>query len=185
MLVDGLRRGDEGAFEALFRRYYQQVYRVAYRLVGSREEAEDLAQETFIKLHSHPLADGRAPNVGGWLYRVVTNLGYNTLRARSRQDRRHQRAEEVVEREYPAKEAEQDPAEVASRQEDRRLVRHALSLLSWREQACLILRSEGLSYAEIAAALGVAPGSVGTLLARAETALRRQYFVLLEGGQRQ
>lgn len=183
MLVEGVRRGDEEAFETLFRRYYQQVYRVAYRLLGSHDEAEDLVQETFIRLHRHPLADGRAPNVGGWLYRVATNLGYNALRARLRQGTRQQRAERIVEREEPIRIAEQDPAQQAARHEEQHLVRQALASLPQRQQACLLLRGEGLSYAEIAAALGVAPGSVGTILARAESELRRQYLALLEGGQ--
>ena len=183
MLVEGVRRGDEEAFETLFRRYYQQVYRVAYRLLGSHDEAEDLVQETFIRLHRHPLADGRAPNVGGWLYRVATNLGYNALRTRLRQGTRRQRAETIVEREEPIRTAEQDPAEQAARHEDQHLVRQALASLPQRQQACLLLRGEGLSYAEIAAALGVAPGSVGTILTRAESELRRHYLALLEGGQ--
>lgn len=179
MLMEGVRQGDERAFEALFRRYYQRVYGVAYRLLGSHDEAEDLAQETFVQLHRHPLSNGKAVNVGAWLFRVATNLGYNALRSRSRQDKRRRRVEEVVEREEPIRSGELDPAEAAARHEDQQLVREALAVLSPRQQACLVLRAQGLSYAEIAAALEVAPGSIGTILARAESDLKRRYLALV------
>ena len=76
---------------------------------------------------------------------------------------------------------EGDPAEMVARHEDQRLVRRALAYLPQREQACLILRGQGLSYAEIAAVLEVAPGSVGTILARAVSDLKHRYLALLEG----
>ncbi len=181
VLMDGVHKGDQRAFEALFRRYYRQVYGAAYRQVGSHDQAEDLVQEAFLKLHQHPLSNGKALNVGGWLYRVVTNLGYNALRTRSRQESRRRRAEEVAEHEGPMLATEGDPAEMVARHEDQRLVRRALAYLPQREQACLILRGQGLSYAEIAAVLEVAPGSVGTILARAVSDLKHRYLALLEG----
>ncbi len=60
-LIERVRRGDAEAFEGLFLRHYGQVYRVLYNLVGSREEAEDLAQETFLALYHQPPALGDIP----------------------------------------------------------------------------------------------------------------------------
>jgi RNA polymerase sigma-70 factor (ECF subfamily) len=70
-LIERLRQGDEAAFEGLFLRHYAQVYRVLYHLVGSREEAEDLAQETFMALYHQPPATGMGASLVAWLCRVA------------------------------------------------------------------------------------------------------------------
>jgi RNA polymerase sigma-70 factor (ECF subfamily) len=75
-LLARLRDGDQAAFERLFLRHYAQVYRVLYHLVGSREEAEDLAQETFLALYHRPLATGMGATLGAWLCRVGLNRVY-------------------------------------------------------------------------------------------------------------
>ena len=167
LLLKQLRKRDETAFERLFLRYYGQVYRVLYGLVGSHEEAEDLAQETFLALYDHP----PTPQAGGalvaWLCRVALNRGYNALRG---QRRAQQRIERVAEPPPLA-----DPHAELLRVEERALVRAALALLPDRQGKLLLLRYAGLSYAEIAVALEIAPGSVGTLLARAERAFVDAY----------
>src|SRR5512146_57265 len=75
---------DERAFEAIFHEHYAQIYAVLFRLTGDRYEADDLASETFWRLWDHPPV--RDENLAGWLYRVATRLGYNTLRASHRRD---------------------------------------------------------------------------------------------------
>jgi DNA-directed RNA polymerase specialized sigma24 family protein len=86
-LVERLRQGDAAAFERLFLRHYSHVFRVLYHLVGSREEAEDLAQETFSALYDQPPATGTGAALVTWLCRVSrlfsalsTRRGY-TLRS--------------------------------------------------------------------------------------------------------
>jgi len=84
-LLDGVRRGDDAAFESLFLRHYSQVYRVLYSLVGGREQAEDLAQETFLALYRQPPALEMGATLIAWLCRVPlafseTTRGY-TLRS--------------------------------------------------------------------------------------------------------
>ena len=69
-------------FERTFLEHWPRVYGVLFRLVGDRAEAEDLALETFWKLWQRNSSE--ADNLGGWLYRVATNLGYNALRAAKR-----------------------------------------------------------------------------------------------------
>lgn len=176
---DGTARSDRWAvpvttgtppdsFEAIFLRHWQTVYAVLFRLVGTREEAEDLAQEAFFRLYRKPLPPARANNVGGWLYRVATNLGYNALRSRRRRDAREARVVDMP----PASQ----PLEQVVAAEEVSEVRQALAQLGERQQACLVLRYQGFSYAEIADSLGVSPSSVGTILARAEAELRRRYL---------
>ncbi len=83
-LVEALHAGDDAAFEELFRRYYSTVYKVLLRLIGTPQDAEDLAQEVFVRLYQRPLRGADEANVGGWLYRVATNLGFNAIRSRRR-----------------------------------------------------------------------------------------------------
>ncbi len=158
------------AFEATFFEQYARVYGVLFRLVGDKAEAEDLALETFWKLWQQP--PSRAENLSGWLYRVATRLGYNALRAA----RRRMHYEDAVEQERTEP---VDPAHHAERAEEQARVRAVLSRMPERQAQLLILRHSGLSYKEIAAAAGVAPNSVGTLLTRAEEEFERLF---LEGG---
>lgn len=167
----------EADFDRLFVEHYESVYRVAYRLASTREEAEDLAQEAFLRLHRQPgiwgagQAGGRAHNVRGWLYRVVTNLAYNALRARTRRRRR----EDVAWQASAAMNGEVDPAEAAIRADERVTVHRALARLPERQVQLLLMRYAGMSYRELAEALDLAQGSIGTLLARAESAFERAY----------
>jgi RNA polymerase sigma-70 factor (ECF subfamily) len=164
-------------FDALFFTHYEAVFRLLYRITRTREEAEDLAQETFLRLHRSPQVwderrREREQNVGGWLYRVATHLAYNALRGRQRRERREGL---VLGQALSAGSNEPDPAEVAQRAEEQTIVRRALARLPERQAQLLLLRHAGLSYREVAEALEVAPGSVGTLLARAEAAFEVAY----------
>ena len=80
------RRGNERAFNDLFLRYYRPVYRVLQGVAGSPQEAEDLAQETFLVLYRNPPRLESA-GLGPWLYRVAANRGYNALRSARRANR--------------------------------------------------------------------------------------------------
>jgi RNA polymerase sigma-70 factor (ECF subfamily) len=171
-LLEAVRAGDELAFARLFERHWTGVHRLLSRLVGDPEAAGDVAQEVFVQLFRRPPAPGQAP-LRPWLYRVAIHLGQNALRS----DRRRRTREDVVARDPSRREAAHaDLLEAANRAAERNAVRRALMGLSDRHRECLVLRSEGLSYAEVAAALGVAPGSVGTLLARAERAFKDAYL---------
>ena len=160
-------------FESLFLEHWPRVYAVMFRLVGDPAEAEDLALEAFWRLYLRQ-PDGSG-NPSGWLYRVATNLGFNALRARSRRAQYEDQAGRLaLETASPA-----DPAGEVDLAEERRQVRIALAKLNPRSARLLILRHSGLSYAEIAAALDLAPGSIGTLLARAATEFEDRYRKLV------
>lgn len=169
---------DAARFETLFTRHYPLVYRILFGLLQSREAAEDMAQEVFLRFHRQAsllwARDDREP--ARWLARVATNVGLNELRGRRRQAAR-ERAETVLH--APAalgRERAADPAIQATLREEAALVEETLSGMAERARACLVLRHSGLSYGEIASALDLAPSSVGTVLARAEREFRRRYL---------
>lgn len=176
-------RNDPSRFDALFLRHYRRVHGILRRLLGSDEEAEDAAQEVFLRLYRQETPPTDDQGLGRWLARVATNLGLNILRADRRQ-RNHLQHSAVLDRaEEPVREERQDPARAALAEEETAIVRAALDGMSDRARALLILRSSGLAYAEIAEALEIAPGSVGTLLARAEREFRKRYAAIERAGQ--
>lgn len=162
-------RAESASFESLFLEHWPRVYGVLVRLVGDPAEAEDLALETFWQLHQRP-PDQRGP-LAGWLYRVALNLGYNALRAAGRR----RRYEADAGRERLEQTAAPEPAEAVARAEERRQVRAVLAQMPARDAQLLLLRHSGFAYKELAAALSVAPGSIGALLARAEQEFERRY----------
>jgi RNA polymerase sigma-70 factor (ECF subfamily) len=168
VLLQGVRHGDEHAFEELFARYYTRVYGIALRLLGDPQDAEELAQDVFLKLYRQPITADDA-NLGGWLYRVVTNDSFNALRSRRRRRGWLQR---FAQRTPLAGIDHEDPQAIVIERDDANQVRAALAQLPERQHAALVLRASGMSYADLAGALDIKPSSVGTILARAEHALR-------------
>ncbi len=159
-------QADSFDFEAFFHAHYGRTARVIARVVGDRSRAEDLASEAFWKLWRTPQAQGEG--AGGWLYRTAVRMGLNDLRS----GRRRQRYEALAD--DPPNLL--TPEEAHAAEEEREQVRQILSVLRDREAELLILRSSGLSYHELAASLGLNPSSVGTLIARAQQAFRKEYI---------
>jgi len=165
-----LHGGEEAAFEAIFCQHYARIYRLLWRLVGS--EADDLAQETFLRLYTRPPRRLRG-SIEAWLIRVAVNLAYNRLRAMRRQKAYwEQLLYETDGRGWQP--IELAPHQVVERTDICRRVRAVLARLKRRQAMILLLRYDGFSYREIAEIVGVVPGSVGTLLARAERAFERE-----------
>jgi RNA polymerase sigma-70 factor (ECF subfamily) len=173
--IDFSRSGEEteGAFESVFLQNYARIVAVLVRLLGDRAQAEELADEVFLKLYSHPLKPSgqEGHNIGGWLYRTATRLGIDALRAATR--RRRYEAEAAAN----AHEADDgpDPLDQALRREKCQRVRAVLARLKPAQAQLLIMRHSDLSYKEMALALEVKPSSVGTLLARAEDEFEKHY----------
>ena len=160
------QRSDDESFEALFTAEYGRVAGIANRVLADPHEAEDVAQEVFIDFHR--LHSASAQYAPAWLHRAAAHAALNRLRgARRRQKRELAQA---------AGESPQtlDPAKQVEVNEDRRRVRQALAKMAPKPASVLVLRASGLSYAEVAQALGVGIGQVGTLLRRAEIALRKE-----------
>jgi RNA polymerase sigma factor (sigma-70 family) len=159
-------RSEDEAFEALFTSEYARVVGIANRVLADPHEAEDVAQEVFVDFHR--LHSATAQYAPAWLHRAAAHTSLNRLRgARRRLKREVAQAMEEGDRTI-------DPQKQLEVDEDRRLVRAALGRLAPKPAAALAMRASGLSYAEVAQALGVGIGQVGTLLRRAETALRKE-----------
>jgi RNA polymerase sigma factor (sigma-70 family) len=161
----GTRRDAADPFERLFTAEYGRVVAIAYRVLADRGEAEDVAQEVFLDFHRrHPADADFAP---AWLYRAAVHSALNRIRSRKRRERRELASAD------PAS-ATADPQHVVEVEEQRRQVREALRRLPRKAASVLALRYSGLSYVEIGSALGVGTGQIGTLLRRAEHALRKE-----------
>ena len=147
--------------EELFARHHAELYRYAARFTGDADLAEDVVQDVFVRLAERPPA--RRDQLRGWLYRAATTIAIDAMRgARRRLALVRDRPERL-----PMGEAPPDPAAEVERAELRRRVREALSQLSEKERAILLMREEGFAHHEIATAVGTTTKSVGTMIARA------------------
>ena len=150
----------------LFAAEYGKVVAVANRVLADRAEAEDVAQEVFWDFHRRHGPD--AGFASAWLHRAAVHTALNRIRSRRRRERRELADSNSRERTML------DPQVVVEVEEDRQQVRVALSRLPKKAASVLALRYSGLSYVEVGAALGVGANQVGTLLRRAEHALRKE-----------
>ncbi|WP_223167172.1 sigma-70 family RNA polymerase sigma factor [Nonomuraea sp. SYSU D8015] len=155
--------------EQVFRTAYPRVVAVAARVLGSRDEAEDVAQEVFLTFGRSSVPAGEAL---GWLSVAAAHTALNHLRS----GRRRASREEAARGQAPdgGDAVSPDVADAVVTRDERRRVRAALARLPRRQAVALVLRHSGLSYAEVAAALDLSPGSVGTTVRRAESALRKE-----------
>jgi len=164
-------------FDALFAHFYAELFALVYRVLGDRMETEDTLQDTFLKLDAEAELQARPDaEVGAWLRRVAMNLAFNRLRSARRALARLERVGRLERADAEAHDSDlAGPSTIVVRQEERAAVRRALAEVPERQRECLLLRHSGYSYTEIAETLGIATGSVGVLLARAEHAFRTIY----------
>jgi RNA polymerase sigma-70 factor, ECF subfamily len=163
-LLVRLTRRDELAFAELVALHFDRIYRIAWRVLGGPTDAEDVAQEAFLKIWTAPgqIRDGRA--IGGWLARVATNLALDRLRRR-----RPESPAELPELSDPDAAADRGARRAALEAE----VAKAVAALPDRQRAALVLvHFEGLGNLEAAEALGVSVEAVESLLARARRGLK-------------
>ncbi len=156
------------AFATLFRERFAMLYRYLNRMSGDPALADDVAQESFVRLH----ARGSMPDdPSAWLISVANNIVRDEYRTTRRR-------EKLLAGWFASEDQAQSPpatdAQVLAGERET-TIRRALGALRLRDQRLLILRHEGFSYREIAEALGIATASVGTLLVRATAALAKVY----------
>jgi RNA polymerase sigma-70 factor (ECF subfamily) len=170
VLVRAAQAGDPAAFAAIVRLHQRGIYRVAYGLTRNAADADDLAQETFVRAYQALSSFRAGEPLWPWLSRICVNLAYSLFRRRKR------RPETALE---PLVEAgqqwagEDDPVENVAGEERAAHVREAFGGLTPEHQQVLVLRVvEGMSYEEIARTLNVPAGTVMSRLSRARTELR-------------
>jgi len=150
--------------ERLYTEHALALYRYALRQCGDAEVARDIVQETFMRLVRQPPRD-TAPRA--WLFQVATNLA----REWGRTDTRRERLLRIVPLDAAHSDTQRGPEGDAIAREEQALVQAALTSLPERDRTILLMREEGFTHAEIAAAVGTTTKSVGTLAARALTKL--------------
>jgi RNA polymerase sigma factor (sigma-70 family) len=157
-------RPADPAFESFFRDNYRAIVRLAHSVVSDFHTAQDVAQEVFWAAHR------RFPNdpegAAGWIRVATVHTALNTIRSNRRRERRHQSLLHAGS--LPSAE------EAAVDRESQAELRQALARLPRRSAIVLVLRHGGMSYLEIAEALDVKVGQVGTMLRRAELALGKE-----------
>ncbi len=167
--------GSEWSFERIYDEYKTPIFNFIYRLVGSRELAEDLTQDTFLKIHKAlPRMDANL-RLSAWIYRIATNTAYDALRRRKLIT-----WQQLPELDHePADSDRADPQETIGTIE---LVRQTLLLMPKPYSMALQLYTHlGLSYAEIAKALDITESGVKMFLSRARHSFREIYRALESG----
>ena len=163
-LLDRLRRGDPQAFEELVEETHRRVFTLAYRLVGDRHEAEDVAQDAYLKVFRSIRGFRGEASFDTWLYRIVSNTAITHLRRRGRFGDLAKEADEIVQLPEPG--AAADPV-------DRDEVHRALAALPAAQRSVLMLKDVyGFSCAEIGEQMGLSEGAVKVRLHRARKRLK-------------
>ena len=157
--------------ELLFREHYTRMVGMLARLTGDRAHSEEIASDVFHKLSQRPALLHGADDLTAWIYRVATNAGFDALRTNSR---RRKREEAAGTRAFTRRRRRTRSIRCSPRSGGRGCARCSASLKP-RDAQLLLLRANGLAYRELAATLGIEPGSVGTMLARAEADFEKKF----------
>ena len=161
-LMGEIPRETAGWFEQIVREREAQVLRTAFRILGNWADAEDVAQEAFLRLHRRGLVFANGNAAGSWLYRVTVNLCVDRARAK----RPSQELPELASRDRSAEAG-------VLLEEKKRLLMAALATLPVKERAAVVLREiEGLSTAEVAETLGSSEVTVRSQISKALVRLR-------------
>ena len=172
-LVARWQQGDAHAFESLVRRHERRVFRLLLRMLGTREEAEDAAQEAFLSLHRHGHRFRGEARFSTFIYRVAANAALNRRRSlgRARAREKQLALRQASGTDLPA--SPRDPEGSASGAQVQARVQEALLELPVDLRMAVVLYDiEGESYKEIAQALGIPEGTVKSRIHRARNALR-------------
>lgn len=163
-LVGRVRNGDRSAFDGLVHAYMRQAFQLAYRVVGHREDAEDLVQEAFLAAYQYLDSFDASRPFGPWLMRIVLNRGANLRRARSRRE-----TEPETDAVSPLPSALED----SERAEARVQLARAMATLSERQRVIVTLFDvDGLTSTEIGEMLDLSAGTVRWHLHEARRTLR-------------
>lgn len=192
-LLERCRRGEREAFDELFERYLPLVYNLALRLLDDPETAEDVVQETFLRVYQNlPRFAGRS-RLSTWIYRITVNLCHDEHRRAGRHPTPFSlltAAEEGEAQEWMERIPEEGmgPEDQVLRKERQRVLWQAVQRLREPFRTTLILCDlEEWDYGEVAEVMGVAEGTVKSRLNRARRLLRKElepFRELFEGGER-
>jgi RNA polymerase sigma-70 factor (ECF subfamily) len=184
-----VRDGDAAAFEELVRRYRDRLLTILEHLVGHREQAEDLAQDVFVRVFKARERYTPDAKFSTWLFTIANNVASNALRSRSR--RREVGVPEgngadsaPLALDQLAKAASGFmPTRALDKAEQAEMVRHAVAALNERQRMALLLaKFEGMSYQDIAQTMGLSVQAIKSLLSRARVNLKEILTPYVERG---
>jgi RNA polymerase sigma-70 factor (ECF subfamily) len=176
LAISRVRAGDDDAFRELVDRHSRAVFRVAYRVTGRVEDAEDVVQETFLRAYRQLHRFEARANFGTWLHRIATNCAVDLLRARPKREVAEE--PETLERTADVLPVP-EPAALGVQIGDR--LAGAMALLTEIERAAFTLRHfEGLSIDEIGAVLGLKTSAAKHSIFRAVRKMRRELQPFIE-----
>jgi RNA polymerase sigma-70 factor (ECF subfamily) len=184
-LVARARAGDRAAFRVLFDRYNRRAYGVAFGVVKNQQDAADVVQEAFIKVHRH--LDGFQGNSSfyTWLYRIVMNLSIDHLRRKKKVtefDETVRKDDALADGATLPQSAHENPAKAVARKELTDQLHAALAELPEYHRAVIVLREvEGLSYEEMAKILKVPKGTIMSRLFHARRKMQERLAGYLDG----
>ncbi len=183
VLVERAKKGDEIAFSELVTRHYRRALRVAYGLLRNNDDAQDVTQDAFARVHARLRDFEGSSAFYTWLYRIVVNLSIDAIRKRRRERRADLSEEEARDvlaggNELWPRYDETNPTESAERRELSEQLRGAFKDLPEIHRAVILLREvEGLSYEEIAHALKIKKGTVMSRLFHARKGMQAKLTV--------
>src|SRR5262245_29367891 len=151
-------------FDEIYQRHAAELYRYLRRLLGTRAKAQDILQETFLKLHLQIASSREIDNLRAWLFHVATNLAHNQRRDEIRASQRealYARGPRVV--------------DFHRQLEEQQSLHRALQQLPQQMRQVLLLSAEGFKHREIAEITGIAVGYVGVLVSRGRAAFKENY----------
>ena len=186
VLVKRVQRGDKTAFDLLVRKYQHKVVKLVLRYVRNPAEAEDIAQEAFIKAY-RALPQFRGDSAFyTWMYRIAINTAKNSLASRDRSPIAYDLDLNDPEESHSVQTKLQDPDTpegMALTEEIRGIVNSAIEGLPEELKTAIVLRElDGLSYEEIAAAMECPVGTVRSRIFRAREAIDKRLREVFEGG---
>jgi RNA polymerase sigma-70 factor (ECF subfamily) len=185
-LIERYLAGSEEAFNRLVLRHQRRAVNLAFRFLGNYEDACDVAQEAFVRVHTHLRRFRGQCSFKTWFYKIVLNLSRNKYRSKRRRGEFGRISMDNPDGDNPG-----NPLEIADmtfsvareirRKEIQMSVQQALKRLPPRHREIVVLRHmEGLSYAEIGGLLGCAEGTIKSRLHRARTAIRKLLADMIE-----
>lgn len=175
-LTLAFQRGEKGAYQAIYDRYHQRVLNVCRRMLGKPEDAEEAAQEAFLRVYQALYRFNGRYQLGPWVTRIATNVCLDHLRSRARKPS-EATTDEVLELEIDT--SDEDPEVIHLKRFEGRRVRRVLASLPPMHRAAIVLRDfEGLSYEEVAIALGISEVQVKALIHRARKSFKRAWVPL-------
>lgn len=166
-LIAAAQSGDTAAFGRLVELHQHRVFRTARAILGNDADAQDAAQEAFLRAFRHFASFDPRRDLAAWLYKLTVNVCRDMVRRRPSKGTTEIDTEVLAAR-------DPGPFETAALQEQRDLTRRAIARLPYKERAAITLRDlEGLSTAEVAAALGTTQATVRSQVSAARAKLRR------------